>query len=200
MASLGTWDTRQLAKNTGTPAESTIQELVSKLAFIGKLKPGEKIEVKNLSVWENNLVTQFHRTFVVSGESREVSLEFITTLISKAFEVSETLLAAEDELSHDGGCLVVSKLKLARDGLNSLADTYSNDRLCTSQIETIQEMLTLKLDVLMKKYSTILGPLSPTLRSSGGSGRIPSPLAREASTGRTPSSPTPSGLGFAHIL
>jgi hypothetical protein len=134
-----------------TLSELHVQDVVSKIVFLSKIKPGEKIDTKNLSVWEDSVITQFYRTFI-TRESRDVTLDFYTSIVNQGFELAELCLSHDDEINQDNGRLIVSKIHLVRDGLASLAETYADDRMCISKIETISVMFENKLEQLERKY------------------------------------------------
>ena len=61
-------------------ADRNVQDVVSKLRFLSKIKKGEKINVATLTLSEDNWINNFHRC-ISAIESREMSLDFIKRVI-----------------------------------------------------------------------------------------------------------------------
>ena len=78
------------------------------------LKPGEKLDVAHLSLWENTWTTSFYRTMVsmlVKGESRNTAFEFIQETIDRAFQLAEFYLMKKDEDSNDKGRTILHSIQ-----------------------------------------------------------------------------------------
>ena len=58
---------------------------ISKLKFIGKLKKGDKINIKYMVVQQNNLITKLNRT-LYNVDNRTNTLNFISDTVKKGFE------------------------------------------------------------------------------------------------------------------
>ena len=63
----------------------TNKETISRLKFIGKIEINDKIDLKNMSIMHDGILTQLSRT--VYQDNRNKSLVFIQDTISKAFEI-----------------------------------------------------------------------------------------------------------------
>lgn len=117
-------------------------DIISKLKFIGSVKRGEKISVKNLYIQRNNIFTQIHRTFF-GREDRESTLNFITTILESSYNLylreNDTVLKT----------LIFDDMKKARDGIINLTQTYAVDNMYVCRLlSTLQ-----KLDIFLSRYS-----------------------------------------------
>ena len=57
--------------------ERSVQDIVSKLKFISKIKEGELVDVHSLTVMEAGVPTSIYRTFFTRSESRKITLDFL---------------------------------------------------------------------------------------------------------------------------
>ena len=64
---------------------------ISRLKFIGKIKKGEKINVKDMAVQPNNVYTKIHRSLMIV-DNRNNTLSFILETIQKSFDELITAL------------------------------------------------------------------------------------------------------------
>jgi hypothetical protein len=127
------------------------QDVLSRLRFISRIQPGEKIEVESLRVhihsWGNNLKRWWQ------SEGREYSLEFVRRAIVDAIIIIEDFLYHSDKLYRQVGELVLATLKDSRAGLYAFARTYESDRMYVARVETLRDMVTLRVTAIEKKYS-----------------------------------------------
>ena len=138
-----------------TGNEATIKNLVSKLRFIAKVKPGEKLNVKELFVRDNNIVWQrFLRTMRdkvlwEDGESKESTQAFIEAVTDEAINlISFYRSDPENDFNAQIADLLTRNLEEAIQGMESLINTYQDDRIYSSKIEATMGTLTLKLETL----------------------------------------------------
>lgn len=125
------------------PTMETTHEVITRLKFIGLLKKGEKINVKNLSVQQTNMINSLIRMFY--KESRETTLDFLTSTINRAFEIIQLDLSSPKK-----GEKILSKnlsedLEKSLVGLSNLQHTYTEDRLFWCHIQTLIEAVVVKL-------------------------------------------------------
>lgn len=137
-------------------SERYIQDLISKLIFISKAKPGHKIDVKSLSYCENSWVDMLYRTFISRGESREVTYEFVNRTMSEAYEAAVVYLSkgGENALLRSTGILIIQNLQEAKIGLHNLILTYQSDQLFSGKLQTMSSMMDTKI-VNLKKIANI---------------------------------------------
>jgi len=126
---------------------SDTKEIISaRLKFIGKIKKGEKINVRNSYpyVQQNDLATTFSRTFL-SKDNRNNTLSFIRNTIDEVYNRITTYREMKNS-SNDLSCkLLISDLKKSKDGISNLKYTYSDDVMFCCSIDTILESIDVKL-------------------------------------------------------
>lgn len=132
--------------------DSNVQDVVSKLRFISKIKGGEKIDVNSFTVVDDtNPVSRVYRTLISRDESREKTLEFIKKTMTDALGmILKFLKSGNDYEIHLSG-MILSTLKEARAGIASLGETYKTDRMYTSRVETLIRILDTKIENLERE-------------------------------------------------
>jgi len=118
-------------------SENSVQDIVSKLKFISKIKEGEKLDVSTLTLCENTLFSSLYRTLLRRGESREATLVFIRGVIGEAFDLAYVFLCRDSPLCNDIGETIVSSLHESKSGLLKLTKSYTDDRMFVSKIEAL---------------------------------------------------------------
>lgn len=131
------------------------KDTTTRLKFIGKIQPGEKINTKHyLSIVRNDWVTSFLRKFY-NFESRTQSVMFINESISQTFQLieqiklyikslppNEYVVDTNNILSNLFKDLVNSKI-----GITNIMQTYQDDKIIMCQLETIMENIDLFLQM-----------------------------------------------------
>src|SRR5580658_8365863 len=86
-------------------------EIVCKLIFLSKINEGEKINVKNMCITDNNMYANLYR-YLFTTESKETTLEFIRNTIDNAFSVLS--LSKNQELTDT----IIKSIVDAKNGIN----------------------------------------------------------------------------------
>jgi len=148
--------------------EETLGQLLSDLKFISKIKQGEKIDVKSMTL-VNDFQSLVYRIFI-SRESRKETYDFIKKVINRAidmtyyyfslngkkteYEKKKERVANNDNVSVnmqsvnfniDIAKIIISNLSLAKEGLINLKETYEKDRKFVTDLETIIETMEIKI-------------------------------------------------------
>ena len=132
------------------------KETISRLKFIGKIQIGDKIDLKNMHLQTDGLLTQISRT--INQENRNKTLVFLQDTINKAFEILkcyEKSLKNSDKIM----CLnILNDLKSSKSGLLNLKETYSFDIKFCCDIDVLLEMIEAKLIELdnIFEYSNLI--------------------------------------------
>lgn len=129
-------------------SEYSVQDVISKLKFIGKIQEGEIVDVKTLSLHKRGWATSFSRTFLTSGESRAATLDFFRQIISNGFDMAQRYFRMEGEMNKKLGDIIVRALNECKKGLINTSKTYHEDQHYSSQIETLIETLNIRADDL----------------------------------------------------
>jgi hypothetical protein len=116
-----------------------MENILSKLKFISKLEPGDKIDTSSVYKLPPSFRTSIYRTFTF--DSRKTTLNFVSSTINDAFDLlSLSKSNGKDIFEH-----IVNDIQSARDGLLNLKQTYPNDIKFQCDIETIINMIDVKL-------------------------------------------------------
>lgn len=124
----------------------TTHEVITRLKFIGLIKKGEKISVKSLSVHQTSMVTSFWRMF--NQESRETTLDFLTSTINRAFEIIQLCISSSKASDRTLCKNLCEDLIKSSSGLINLQTTYADDRLFWCHIQTLIQAIEVKLNDL----------------------------------------------------
>lgn len=131
----------------------THHEVITRLKFIGLIKKGEKVSVKSLSVQQMSMVTSFMRMF--HQESRETTLDFLTSTINRAFEIIQLGLSNGKPSDKTLCRNLIEDLIKSSTGLLNLQNTYSDDRLFWCHMQTLIQAIEVKLNDLRESHSDL---------------------------------------------
>ena len=130
------------------------EDNISRLKFIGKIKKGDKVNIKDMYVQPNNIITKINRSFV-NVDNRNNTLSFILETIKKGFEELITHLEKSKNNLFDMNISVnmISDLENSKVGLINLKDTYNDDLMFCCKIDTIIQDIDARLDEIKSKYT-----------------------------------------------
>ena len=195
-------DPAQIFSLTG---DTKVQEVIGRLKFMSKIRHGEKINVRDLFVRDNDSVMQrFLRTFknvttYISAseivESKEATLTFIQGTVNEAITLIAVYHRDHDEFKQSIANIIVENLEASKAGIRNLIATYQSDRKFISEVEAVIQTLEVRILSMKKKgympglteesfmpavddfMDTLRGPI---LFSSPASSPASSPVAAEA--------------------
>jgi hypothetical protein len=129
------------------------RDIVIRLKFIGTFQPGEKVDIKNLKIESNSILTPIKR--FMQGESREHTYSFLNSTIDRSFEIVNAYSKSE-KMSERLLCknILEDMIKAIR-GLQNIQKTYKDDKLFYCNIETIIETIHSKLSETKEKFPDI---------------------------------------------
>lgn len=134
---------------------SEVQDVVSKLKFLSKLQPGEKLQVNGLSVVENSWFGKIYRHLTSKGktakeilESREISLTFISELCESALKLALSVVDKDGTCQQEIWHMTISNLKEFQPGIKNLMVSYETDRLFVAKVDTFISILNAKIKEL----------------------------------------------------
>jgi hypothetical protein len=138
------------------------EDNISRLKFIGKIKKGEKINIKDMVVQPNNVYTKIHRSFVIV-DNRNNTLSFIFDTVKKSFE---ELLHHLDKSQTNLFDLNISTnmiqdLENCKIGLVNLKDTYLDDLMFCCKVDTINQDIDARLEEIKSNYAFIKQKSNP---------------------------------------
>jgi len=141
--------------------KNPVKDVISKLRFLSKIKPGEKVNVKELFVRDNNSIFQrFIRSIrnlsAEGAESKESTLHFIEQVTDETLDLICTFRSSSNDDYKIGlSDILIKNLEQSKRGIRNLFKTYEYDRMFVSQAEAILQTLdvrikNLKLEHVMK--------------------------------------------------
>jgi|WetSurMetagenome_2_1015567.scaffolds.fasta_scaffold291289_1 hypothetical protein len=134
-------------------SDLNVQDIVSKLRFISKLKPCEKLNVATLTITGGRWF-DLHR-FRNESESRDKTLEFIKKVVDDALEITSRCFINRSKFAHYIGRMILESLQESKDGIHSLEKTYEVDRMFVSRIEAFERIMNAKIDGINEQYSSL---------------------------------------------
>lgn len=148
-------------------SERSVQDIVSKLRFISKIREGEKLDVSSLTLGEG-LRTSLYRTVIARSESRDTTLEFIREVVHEAFNLASKYLRKEETFFKDIGQMVITSLHECKSGLLNLIKTYAEDRMFISKLETLMKTLETKTMDLQRQLLEMEAPKKEKTKTQRG--------------------------------
>ena len=114
------------------------EEVISRLKFLGYIERDEKISCRYVSRQPNTWITSFLRSFLYP-DSRKHTLQFVRSVVFRAFEILEQTFQKENYLEAKG---LISDLFKAQNGLQNLKETYGDDtKFCCDMDVVIQDLM-----------------------------------------------------------
>jgi predicted AAA+ superfamily ATPase len=135
----------------------TNRELLAKLKFISKIQPSEKVSLREMKVYPDDMVTTLLRT-IFRDNSRAKTLSFIQDTIDKAFEIIHNYKKSEKQSDIIMVQHIVEDLRNSKNGLINLKETYVTDRKFCCDIDIILEGIDARLTEI-QSYIPIPPPI-----------------------------------------
>jgi hypothetical protein len=111
------------------------RETISRLKFIGKIQIGDKVNLKLMYMQPDGLLTQLSRS--INQDNRTKTLIFLQDTINKTFEIFKFYEKSENNSEQIMCMNLYTDLKLSKQGLNNLKETYATDIKFTCDIDTL---------------------------------------------------------------
>lgn len=124
-------------------SESLFEVTIKNLKFLSKIKRDEKINTDNLSIVKNDYYSRIMRT--KSGQSRKDTIVFIKNVFNTAIQIYQ-YYSEDVKFGKDACDLLMKNIENAKKGLQNLSITYADDADFGTDIETIIELLNIKLN------------------------------------------------------
>lgn len=112
-----------------------IKRLSSTLKFIGQIGKNEKIDVKNMYLQPNTLITSIIRT-LYQLDNRQNTLELINRTITQSMKI----IQKEETEEHVKTNFLID-LEKSKDGIRNLKYTYNNDTMFCCNLESIIQLI-----------------------------------------------------------
>ena len=138
--------------------DTTENEVISRLKFIGKIQQGDKINVKYMYIQPDTFFTKLSRT-ILNQDSRSNTLNFLRTTITTSFNLINKYNDLEKNDEYDKIILnqkcdnITEDLKKSMSGLICIKDTYLQDVKFICDIDTLLQDINLKISEIDIKKS-----------------------------------------------
>jgi len=129
------------------------KDIIKNLKFISTLQIGEKVDVRNLKIEQNNFFTPLKR--MMSGESRDTTLKFISNTIDRSFEIINSYVYSEKISEKKFVTNIVVDLYKTIKGLRNIQNTYEEDKAFFCNIEILIEDIYSKMNEFEDKHPYI---------------------------------------------
>jgi hypothetical protein len=146
-----------MSKHKGFFKESEIEKISSKLKFISKIDPGQKISVNSNYIQNNTYFTSVVR--YLTGENREKVYNYICDVVQDSFSVLDSLSDSSNDYDIKICRNLIGDLLELKPGLQNLKQTYSRDKNYVSKMETLGQNLDVKIEELCNKKDISLSQI-----------------------------------------
>lgn len=126
----------------GAADVEAVHDILSKLRFIAKIKPGERVDVGRLAVSADGWCAGLGRLW--QNEGRETTLAFMRRTVDDALATAGQMLGSPLEFNKELGRMLLAGLEEARVGVAALARTYESDRMFVAKVEILRDLITLR--------------------------------------------------------
>lgn len=128
-------------------------ETLSKLKFIGKIKEGEKINVKYMYVQPCGLLTRISRTLLYQ-DNRTNTFNFIEATIQRSLDI--VTLSKFSSKSADKSTIhnIIKDLQEALKGIENLKKTYIDDVMFCCKIDTLIQKTDASITTLKETFES----------------------------------------------
>jgi len=151
-----------MSKYKGKFKQDEVEKISSKLKFISKIEPGQKICTNTQYIQNNSYYTSVVR--YLTGESREKVYEYITDVIQDSFSVLDSLSDSSNGYDIKVCENLIGDLINLKPGLTNLKKTYNKDKNYISKMETLVQNLDVKIQELCDKKNINLDKLKEELK------------------------------------
>lgn len=153
-------------------SNNSVQDILSKLKFLSKVKPQDWVDVTNLQLYERNNWNRPYRSMVTRNESRHTTLEFIRTVFGEAFDLATKYTLSTTPFRQAVAQMIIDATKEARAGIENLKITYEADKMFVSRLESLIAVFDVKINALKAKHPSTSPLPTITAPSSTSSSSI----------------------------
>ena len=132
-----------------------ISSVLTKLKFIGTIKPKEKLDVKHLTIQRDTYWNAFWR--MVNQESWENTVEFFDSTYNDAFQNLNVLISRPNKTPTDLVICqsIIRDIRASLTGIKHAQVTYWYDRLIICRLQTLIDMTTFNLERLKEIHPSL---------------------------------------------
>lgn len=130
------------------------QDVISKLKFLSRVMKGQKINVKDMTLQDENYITRVSRT-VWHIDNRNNTMSFIQNTITSAFNLVNLLLQSESIGDKQICKAIIVDILAAKKGINALKVTYNDDTFFCCGVDTYIQMIDAHVAELRSKHDKV---------------------------------------------
>lgn len=123
-------------------------ETITHLKFIGTFQPNEKINIRNMAIENQTVITPLLRLFY--GESREKTHMFLRNTIDRSFEIINSMMYSEKLTDKSTVKNIIKDLMRAISGIKNIQKTYRDDKLFVCNMENMIEQISAKIQEIQQ--------------------------------------------------
>ena len=123
-------------------------ETITHLKFIGTFQPNEKINIRNMAIENQTVITPLLRLFY--GESREKTHMFLRNTIDRSFEIINSIMYSERLTDKSIVKNIIKDLMKAITGIKNIQKTYREDKLFACNMENMIEQISAKIQEIQQ--------------------------------------------------
>jgi hypothetical protein len=127
------------------------RQVLTRLKFIGRLQPHDKIDSRTLRIESNSIITPLKRLFV-TGDSRETTLNFFSSTIDRSFEIIAGHINSKNVADRIFCANVIQDLIASVKGLRATQGTYADDNYTVCEIDVIVQAVQAKIWETQQAY------------------------------------------------
>jgi hypothetical protein len=139
----------------GSISSDSRHQALTRLKFIGKLQPGDKIDSKNIKVESPSLWTPIKRLFL-TGDSRDTSLDFFRSTIERCLEIVAGKLSSSAVSDKIFCAHTLKDLIRAVTGLQNSQKTYADDNFTVCELEVLIQGVQARIFEIQKSFPDLL--------------------------------------------
>jgi len=127
--------------------EKKFEKIISDLKFLAKVKPHQKINVSTKQiVSSDDFLDRAYRTYL-QVEGKQITLKFVREVITAAIDQMFFFSNLKHSFYHSLSDIIKEHISNAKNGIESLAKTYSDNDSVSSEMEAIVTSIDAKLHI-----------------------------------------------------
>ena len=137
------------------------QDIIAKLKFLSRVSKGQKINVKDMILQDEDWKTKVSRT-VWNIDNRNNTMSFIQNTITSAFNLISLLIKSESVGDKQICNTIIVDIIASKRGINALKSTYQEDTFFCCGVDTYIQMIEAHISELRDKHSEVFVNIEDT--------------------------------------
>ena len=136
--------------NNNINSSESRRSALTKLKFIGQIKPNEKIDNINIKIEDTTVFTPLKRWLY--GDNRKNTLTFFNSTIERVFEIIDANVNSKKVSDRIFCSNIINDLVTSLEGLKSAQKTYVSDKFFVCEIDVLIQNIQGKVFELQKDH------------------------------------------------